>query len=235
MVVSSTEKDGRFSPDHFNEDSNASGDSAEIVSAHLKTKTKDHAVIDASRRKSTRDHFRESPIEDETQPRIIERIPPRPKLVIEFDVGTGGGGVEQGSSLRLRSRIQQGRGGADEDRNRRSPNGGPAVSISLAVSPPRIPLGLDTDEHGVLTPVQPHPPERAGTLSSHEGRTLLDRPRASARAALALLSDSAALLPILLLARRGLNSTFRAIVDYIRGRTIRKRFTRLERAYLRVS
>jgi len=48
-----------------------------------------------------------------------------------------------------------------------------------------------------------------------------------------LVSQSALLLPSLLLTRRILNSTSNAVVDYFRGRYLRTTFTRLERAYLR--
>lgn len=48
-----------------------------------------------------------------------------------------------------------------------------------------------------------------------------------------LVSQSALLLPSLLITRRLLNSTCNAVVDYFRGRYLRTTFTRLERAYLR--
>ena len=48
-----------------------------------------------------------------------------------------------------------------------------------------------------------------------------------------LVSQSALLLPSLLITRRLLNSTSNAVVDYFRGRYLRTTFTRLERAYLR--
>jgi hypothetical protein len=48
-----------------------------------------------------------------------------------------------------------------------------------------------------------------------------------------LLTQTASLVPPLILARRTLNFTWTAIVDYFRGRTIRTTFTKLERVYLR--
>ena len=48
-----------------------------------------------------------------------------------------------------------------------------------------------------------------------------------------LVSQSALLLPSLLITRRLLNFTSNAVVDYFRGRYLRTTFTRLERAYLR--
>lgn len=48
-----------------------------------------------------------------------------------------------------------------------------------------------------------------------------------------LVSQTALLLPSLLITRRILNSTSNAVVDYFRGRYLRTTFTRLERAYLR--
>ena len=48
-----------------------------------------------------------------------------------------------------------------------------------------------------------------------------------------MVSQTALLLPSLLITRRILNSTSNAVVDYFRGRYLRTTFTRLERAYLR--
>ncbi|KAL3788806.1 hypothetical protein HJC23_006259 [Cyclotella cryptica] len=50
---------------------------------------------------------------------------------------------------------------------------------------------------------------------------------------LTILTQSALLLPPLLLTRRLLNSTSNAVIDYFRGRYFLTTFTRLERAYLR--
>lgn len=59
------------------------------------------------------------------------------------------------------------------------------------------------------------------------------RPLLLAPTILTLLTQTATLLPPLILARRTLNMTWTAIVDYFRGRTIRTTFTKMERAYLR--
>jgi len=200
---------------------------SEVVNAHDQTKMRDRSLIDlrdAIRRRNTQDCSREITSNDETQPQITQEVPLRPRLVITLDTRTVGVGVEQGSSPRnrIQSRTQK-----VKDRKRRQSNRGPEVSISFNVSPPST-SPLNNNTYSVLVHNNAN-----RTITKNESQTLVDNLLISTQTAFTLITQTVALLPTLLLSRRALNSTFRAIVDYIRGRTIRKKFTKLERAYLR--
>ncbi|KAL7536383.1 hypothetical protein ACHAXR_007130 [Thalassiosira sp. AJA248-18] len=208
--------------------------STAIVNAYDKTQSIDLSskVTNASAKmKQTHqtNYMLDNTICDEPKPQIhhqIQSSPPRPKLVIEFDTQAVGG-VDHGNSIRsrIRSRI-----GKDNEWNRH-PHRGPALSISLdAFSPSSV--VHPQHQNGYVSTVPEYTPESAGH-SSNSGQALLDTIITPAQVAIILITQTAALLPPLLISRRALNSTWIAIVDYFRGRIFRTTFTNLERAYLR--
>jgi len=231
--------------DDFNEEdlSENNGKKAVIINAYdnTKTMTMDHVVINASRKRKKKGPIRwkkkesipESTIalHDEPQPlsQTHESFSPRPRLVIEFDTQAVGGIDHGNSSIRKRIRSRIGTDNNDEW-NRRLPNRGPALSISLdAFSSSSMISQNANNEHGTT--------QHASTTfnNNNDSQTLLlqNLLLPTTRTTFLLLSQTFKLLPPLLLSRRALNSTYTAIVDYFRGRTFRTTYTKLERAYLR--
>ena len=153
----------------------------------------------------------------------VQHLLPRPRLAIEFDTQAVDG-VDKGGSIRqkIRSRI-----GPDNEW-KRVPNRGPALSISLDLSPPSSMATHNLDIHGNSSPSQ-----NEQECSSSDNQSLLESLRIPVETSIILLTQTAALLPHLILSRRALNYTWIAIVDYFRGRTFRTTYTKLERAYLR--
>lgn len=150
--------------------------------------------------------------------------PKAARIVIEFDTHAMSGGVPKRDTT-IRNRIgNRIRRGADDNEWRRRKQltqttirQFPSLSISFDVNPTTtssnaLHIDQPTTQHtppNILPPLSPIP------------------------TALILLIQTASLLPPLILARRTLNFTWTAIVDYFRGRTFRTTFTKLERAYLR--
>jgi hypothetical protein len=153
----------------------------------------------------------------------FHHVLPRPRLVIEFD-SQAVSGVNKGGSIRnnIRSRI------VADNEWRRVSNRDPALSISLDLSPPSSMATHSLDFYGNSSSSLIEL-ERA----SMDGQTLLESLRLPVETSIILLTQTAALLPYLILSRRALNYTWIAIVDYFRGRTFRTTYTKLERAYLR--
>ena len=141
----------------------------------------------------------------------------RPKIVIDFDTQAVGSSIyqqQQGIRHRIRSRI-----GNDDDKIQSSINQGPALTISF--SPPSSSTHYTSDISNTIT--------TTNSINSHQSATMLENLFIPTQ----VIIQTIALLPPLLLSRRVLNSTWIAIVDYVRGRTFRQTFTSLERAYLR--
>jgi len=153
----------------------------------------------------------------------FHHVLPRPRLVIEFDTQAVGG-VEKGGSIRnkIRNRI------VADNEWRRVPNRDPALSISLDLSPPSSMATHSLDFYG-----NSYSSQIALESVSMDGHPLLDSLRLPVETSIILLTQTAALLPYIILSRRALNYTWIAIVDYFRGRTFRTTYTKLERAYLR--
>ncbi|KAL3800405.1 hypothetical protein ACHAW5_009083 [Stephanodiscus triporus] len=153
----------------------------------------------------------------------VQHLLPRPRLAIEFDTHAVNG-VDKGGSIRtkIRSRI-----GPDNEW-KRVPNRGPALSISLDLSPPSLMATHNLDIHENSSPSQ-----NEHECASSDDQNLLESLRIPVETSIILLYQTAALLPHLILSRRALNYTWIAIVDYFRGRTFRTTYTKLERAYLR--
>jgi len=140
----------------------------------------------------------------------------RPKIVIDFDTQAVGNSLyqqQQGIRYRIRSRI----GNDDIRLSSLSINQGPALTISL--SPPSSTQYTSEISNTITN----------NSVNDQQSNTLLENLFIPTQ----VIIQTIALLPPLLLSRRVLNSTWIAIVDYVRGRTFRQTFTSLERAYLR--
>lgn len=150
-------------------------------------------------------------------------LPKAARIVIEFDTHAMSAGVPQ-RDITIRNRIgNRIRRGADDNEWRRRKQltqttirQFPSLSISFDANPTTSSNALHVGQ-----PTTQHPPPNVVP------------PLSPIPTALTLLIQTASLLPPLILARRSLNFTWTAIVDYFRGRTIRTTFTKLERAYLR--
>jgi len=175
----------------------------------------------------------------------------RPRLVIELDTSCSNGdiGDNRGNRMkgRIRSRIEN-RGWNKMPHLQRTDFRGPTLSISLdafAPSPSQhdnIHEHVQHDDGNAIDHTHNninHPDHRNTTPKHHHQH---HRPNDSLLDSLllpitqttsTLLTQTALLIPPLILSRRILNSTWNALVDYFRGRYFRTTFTRLERAYLR--
>ena len=226
-----------------------------VINAHVDTnKSMHHSsdVINVGNRRKTKQQDESKVSEDNAfEQRLSETIhnnqsqsssfAPRPRITIEFDthsMGHSSNYQHQGkTSAIIRHRIQS-RIGRDMNEWERSHNHGPSLSISLEAVPP--PSRYSTTS---LSP----PPQvlsdndnntnlsnyRSGSQQQQQIATLLQNLIVPTQTTFKLLTQTITLLPPLLLSRRVLNTTWIAIVDYVRGRTFRTTFTSLERAYLR--
>eukprot|EP00584_Thalassiosira_punctigera_P018975 CAMPEP_0172567728 /NCGR_PEP_ID=MMETSP1067-20121228/116932_1 /TAXON_ID=265564 ORGANISM="Thalassiosira punctigera, Strain Tpunct2005C2" /NCGR_SAMPLE_ID=MMETSP1067 /ASSEMBLY_ACC=CAM_ASM_000444 /LENGTH=644 /DNA_ID=CAMNT_0013359143 /DNA_START=170 /DNA_END=2104 /DNA_ORIENTATION=+ len=204
-----------------------------IVNAYDEIETS-HLLINTSAKTNQKEpSTRESIVNDASQHENEKHQQPQPyhpttKVIIEFDTQAVGG-VERGKSIRnrIRSRIES------ENEWNRVPNRGPSasLSISLDASPSSSATLQNADDYGYAVPSR-YTLEHAGATGNND-QTLLNNLLVPTRTAIALVAQTASLLPALLLSRRVLNLTWTAVVDYIRGRIFRTTFTQLERAYLK--
>ena len=143
---------------------------------------------------------------------------PRPRLVIEFDTQAFAGGIDHTNSIRkrIRSRI-----GTDNEWDTLSHNRGPVLSVSFDALSPPSPSVMQQQE----VPQYQHAGNR--NINNDQQSTFLNNIITPTATAIILVTQTAALLPSLLISRRVLNFTWTAIVDYIRGRTVRTTFTNL--------
>jgi hypothetical protein len=214
----------------FNEDLSADGNiynrsSTASLNAYSRTKltSTPYKVISSSAKTNKQQIESTREISDDPPTSPYHHVLPGPRLVIEFDTQVVGG-VEKGGSIRnkIRSRIR-----ADNEWDR-VPNRDPALSISLDLSPPssKATHSLDIYENSSSSQIEPE-------SAKVDDQTFLESLRLPVKTSIILLTQTAALLPHLILSRRALNYTWIAIVDYFRGRTFRTTYTKLERAYLR--
>eukprot|EP00578_Thalassiosira_sp_NH16_P030150 CAMPEP_0181078288 /NCGR_PEP_ID=MMETSP1071-20121207/1404_1 /TAXON_ID=35127 /ORGANISM="Thalassiosira sp., Strain NH16" /LENGTH=662 /DNA_ID=CAMNT_0023159589 /DNA_START=67 /DNA_END=2055 /DNA_ORIENTATION=+ len=151
----------------------------------------------------------------------------RPRIVIEFDTQAVERGTRHGNNSirhRIRSRMKSGNEWS------KLPQRSPSLSISLdAFSTPSVaPDNRIPPRKGV-----PASDNIIGSIDTGHDTLLTQLLVPMTRTAILLLTQTASLLPPLLLSRRALNTTWTAIVDYFTGRIFRTTFTKLERAYLR--
>lgn len=155
------------------------------------------------------------------------------RLNIEFDTrALMSGGVLPRKDDTLRRRLANRIGGVNDTewmRRRIRHQHFPSLSITFDINPVSSSSANNLDSTAYHESNHPfHNDDQTLHLASN-----VVRPLAPIPTTITLLTQTASLLPPLILARRTLNFTWTAIVDYFRGRTIRTTFTKLERVYLR--
>ena len=182
--------------------------------------------------------------QEQTQMNLVSRL--RPRIVIEFETAQSTTAGENNDSSQqqhyntIRYRIQN-RIGNEKSSEELLPKNGlgrpPTLSISFEanVHNPSSSLSIPTSSSSSSQYYtnDRYATELIGNINNNNNDTLVQNLLSPTKTTTSLLLQTLSLLPTLLVSRRILNTTWTVIVDYIRGRTIRTKFTRLERVYLR--